>query len=409
MAVYQYRGRAANGRAVSGTLEAQSMKLVAKELAKRKITPIDIKASAGNIDWKSLAKMEIGGGGKVTTQDISFFSRQLYTLLKAGVPISQALMGLRESAANPAFAKIISQMIQGLEAGETITAVLKKHPKIFTELYVSMVHVGEQTGNLPAVMLELSQYLQQEKEVRDQIKTAMRYPMFVVIAVSLAIVVLNIFVIPAFSEMFAEMGAELPLPTRLMIATSDFMIGYWYLILMVLAGLFYAIRSWLNTEVGRMSWDKRKLKMPIVGPILYGSAIVRFARGFAITSKSGLPVVQGIPLISKALDNKFLERQFFHLKVAVERGEGIAVNAKRMKIFPPIVCQMLEVGEETGQLEELLGEIADYYAREVDFKLKGLSSAIEPILIGLIGGIVMIVLLGVFLPMWNMMDVLKGA
>ncbi|MDH5229373.1 MAG: type II secretion system F family protein [Gammaproteobacteria bacterium] len=407
MAMFAYKGRKSGRGVVSGEIQANSVNAVVQQLRKNQIIPIEIKPIKTTLLKPELLKMEFGKK-KVSHLDITFFSRQLYTLLKAGVPIAQALNGLNEAASNPTFKAVIAQLCESLEAGDDFTVALAKHPKYFSNLYVNMVSVGESTGNLPQVLLQMSNYLNQEKETRDQVKAATRYPMMVMFAVVAAIVILNIFVIPAFKSMFTQMGSDLPFVTQILISFSDFMVTYWYVVIgFVISGVF-AWKSFVASPQGKFFWHHWKIRIPIMGPIVYGSAMARFARGFSITSRSGLPVVQSIPLLANALDNVYLKSKFDALRQGVERGEGIAVNAKRLGIFPNMVNQMLAVGEETGQMEELLDEIADYFEGDVAYKLKGLSASIEPIMIAIIGGLVMLVMLGVFLPMWGMMDAMRA-
>ncbi len=401
---FRYSGRNRRGEAMSGRIEAASADAVANQLFNNGITPIDIMPadSAAEIFGGSLAFLNRGRAGRVGLTEQVFFCRQMYTLLKAGVPIMQALRGLRDSTHNLTLSQVIGSVGEGLDAGMDLATTLKRHPEVFSSLFVSLVQVGETTGNLPEAFLELAGYLDREKETRDRVKQALRYPMFVIFAIVFALFVINIFVIPAFAKVYASFHASLPLPTRFLIAVSDFVRAYSYLLVGgVIAGVF-AVRNYLRTANGHYRWDKRKLKLPLIGRIIYSATLGRFARSLAMTLRSGVPVVQGMAVVSRAVDNDFVGERIGQMRDGLERGESIVRAATAAGLFPPLVLQMIAVGEESGALDELLNEVAGYYEREVDYDLKNLSGAIEPVLIVTIGVMVLILALGVFLPMWDL-------
>ncbi|MHB8453793.1 MAG: type II secretion system F family protein [Acidiferrobacterales bacterium] len=401
---FQYNGRNRRGEAVTGQVEAATADVVATQLFNSGITPIDIVPADAVQDvlggLKALfARLNEGGVGLT---DQIFFCRQMYTLLKAGVPIMQTLRGLRDSTHNPALARVIGSLGEGLDAGMDLTTAIKRHPQVFSSLFVSLVQIGETTGTLAEAFLQLSAYLEREKDTRERIKQALRYPIMVVVAITIALFIINIFVIPAFARVYASFHAGLPLPTRILIATSSFMLAYWWVLLTGLIGAVVGIRSYVHTAEGRYQWHKYKLKMPIVGRIIYCATLGRFARSLAITLKSGVPLVQGMSVVSRAVDNDFVGDRITQMRDGMERGESISRTATATGLFPPLVLQMISVGEESGAMDELLDEVAGYYEREVDYDLKNLSAAIEPILIVSIGVIVLILALGVFLPMWDL-------
>ena len=408
MTTFAYKGRDIRGSIVRGKLEAASEAGVADQLIKRRIVPLEIRESSveSNAGEQSFFSLSFSKP-KIKDDDVTFFARQLYTLLKAGVPIAQALKGLQDSTVNERLKAVLADLSLGLEKGEDLTTAMRRHPKVFSKLFVSMVGVGESMGKLPEVLLEISRYLQQEKDMRDRVKSAMRYPIMVTVSIAVAIAVLNVFVIPRFKDMFAAFGADLPLPTKIILGFSDFMINYWYILIFGGYGIYHLAKKYVATPSGQLAWDRIKLRVPVFGNIVFGAASARFARGFAITTNAGLPVVQGLPLVASVVDNVYLEKKFDQIRQGVERGETITQNLKKAEIFPTIIVQMISVGEETGQMESLLVEVADYFEREVDYKLKGLSSSIEPILIGFIGVIVLVVMLGVFLPLWSTIDIVK--
>ena len=410
MAFFKYRGRNRRGEMAEGRIEGTSVDAVANQLFNNGITPIDIVAADAAQDvLGGLKGLRISfSEGRVSLLDLVFFSRQMYTLLKAGVPILQALQGLRESTQNAALAKVIGNIREGLDAGLDLTGALSRHPQVFSPLFISMVQVGETSGSLPEAFLQLSLYLERDKDTRDRIKQATRYPTMVIGAIVVAMFIINLFVIPTFAKIYAGFKAELPWATQILIATSNFTVRYWYLIIIAAVLLALATRMYIKTTDGRYRWHRYKLKIPLVGPILFRATLGRFARSMAIILKAGVPLVQGMTVISRAVDNDFIGERILQMRDGVERGENITRTASATGLFPPLVIQMISVGEETGAIDNLLLEVAEYYEREVDYDLKNLSSAIEPILIVVIGIIVMILALGVFLPMWDLARAARG-
>jgi MSHA biogenesis protein MshG len=410
VAVFQYTGRNRRGEAVKGSIEAASVDAVASQLFNNGITPIDIVESSVPQDVLGglRALRERFGEGRVDLTDQVFFCRQMYTLLKAGVPIMQALRGLRETTKNPALSRVIGSLVEGLDAGLDLTGAVRRHEKVFSALFVSMVQVGETTGSLPEAFLQLSQYLEREKETRDRIKQALRYPAIVMIAIAVALAIINLFVIPAFARVFASFKAELPWATKILIATSNFTVTWWYWILAGLILTAVVVHYYIRTPEGRYRWHRWKLRIPLIGGIIYRAMLGRFTRSLAVTLKAGVPLVQGMTVVSRAVDNDFIGERILQMRDGIERGESIARTAATTGFFPPTVLQMISVGEDTGAIDSLLAEVADYYEREVDYDLKNLSTAIEPILITFIGIMVLILALGVFLPMWDLAQAARG-
>jgi MSHA biogenesis protein MshG len=285
---------------------------------------------------------------------------------------------------------------------------MQMFPKVFSPLFVSMIHVGENTGRLDEALLQLANYYEQEVETRKRIKTAMRYPTFVISFIMVAMFVLNVKVIPQFSSMFARFGVDLPLPTRILIATSEFFVNYWMMMMVAMVAMGFAFKAWLNTANGREKWDKFRLRMPVVGELVNRAQLSRFSRTFALMLKAGVPLNQSLALSAEALGNKFLENRLLEMKSSIEAGGTISSTAINSGVFTPLVIQMISVGEETGRIDELLLEVADFYDREVDYDLKTLTARIEPILLVIVAGMVLILALGIFLPMWGMLDAIKG-
>ena len=406
MPVFAYKGRSSRGDLVQGSLEGVDSGVVADQLLNTGITPTEIKLttqavrSGSNPEvslWTRLSREK-----KVDTLELMLFSRQMYTLLKAGVPIMRALAGLQESTHNPAFAAMLQDLRESLDSGRELSSALRRHPKVFSSFYLSMIQIGEMTGMLDVTFLRLYEHLEFEKDMKDRIKAALRYPMFVVIAMAIAIVIVNLFVIPAFAKVFAGFHAELPLMTRMLMGFSGFMVNYWPVMLALLIGAVVAFRSWINTVDGRYKWDRYKLQIPIAGRIIMKATLARFARSLALSFKSGVPIVQGLNSVALVVDNEFMRSRVEQMRDGVERGESILRTAAATGVFNPTVLQMIAVGEETGDMDGLMFEIAGMYEREVDYEIKTLSSNIEPIMIVLLGGMVLILALGIFLPMWDL-------
>jgi MSHA biogenesis protein MshG len=407
MALYQYRGRNQRGEAVTGQVEAASPDAVAAQLFNSGVIPVDIKA-AGNAAREINAAVNAWfASDKVSVVDLSIFSRQLHTLLKAGVPIMQALRGLRDSTQNPALAKVINDLVEALDSGLELSAAMKRHPKVFSNLYVSMVQVGEATGSLDAVLLQLAAYLEHEKETRDRIKQATRYPMFVVIAMALGLFFISFYVVPAFAKLYSGFKLDLPWATKVIIGVSDFVTAYWLMLLVLAVVGVFGVRYYLSTPDGRYTWHKRKLKLPIIGRIIYQSTLERFTRALSIMIRTGVPLVQGMTIVSRAVDNDYIAERVLQMRDGIERGETIARTAVATGMFPPLVIQMISVGEESGALDELMANVAEFYEREVDYDIKNLSTAIQPILICVLGVMVLILALGVFLPMWDLVKIAR--
>ncbi len=402
MAAYAWRGRNARGEAVQGQLEAMSENGVADQLIAMGVAPVHIgivneEVKAGHDNW--FARLN---RAPVVVEDIMVFSRQMYTLNKAGVPILRAFAGLEASSTKPAMVDLLKDIRYSLDQGRELSAALARHIKVFGAFYISMIRVGEMTGKLTEVFLRLNEHMEFERDVRERIKQAMRYPVFVMIAMAVAVVILNIFVIPVFAKVFAGFNAELPLITRGLLGFSAWMMAWWPLLIggVIAAGM--VVRAYIRTPAGRYKWDARKLKLPIVGEIILKATLARFARSFALSSQSGVPLVQALTVVAQTVDNAFIGSRIEQMRDGIERGESISRCAAATGVFTPVVLQMINVGEETGELDNLLFEIAGMYERETDYNIKGLSAAIEPILLAVIGVLVLLLALGVFLPLWNL-------
>ncbi len=406
MAIFRYQGRNAQGAQVSGQVEAATLELAAESLMSKGVIPTSL--SEGKVRTQSSFDLKALLTPSVPLEVLVIFCRQLYSLTKAGVPLLRAIKGLSQNSDHKTLKAALEDVSQELANGRSLSSSLQMHSNVFSSLFVSMVNVGENTGRLDQALLQLANYYQQEVETRKRIKTAMRYPSFVISFVAIAVAVLNLKVIPQFANMFQRFGVDLPLPTRILIATSDFFVNYWAFIVALLVGSWFAFRAWLKTANGRERWDKARLRMPIVGSIVNRAQLARFSRTFSLMLTAGVPLNQSLSLSAEALDNQYLENRLQEMKSAIEAGSTVSTTATNTGIFTPLVLQMISVGEETGQIDQLLLEVADFYDREVDYDLKTLTARIEPILLVFVAGMVLMLALGIFLPMWGMLDAIKG-
>jgi MSHA biogenesis protein MshG len=403
---YSYKGRNSRGSLINGDIDAGTIDAVASQLFNIGITPIDIKEQNKSSD-SDISLSNYLNRKAPNLDDLILFSRQMYTLMKSGVPMIKSITGLIQSSRNFKLIEALKDMMMNLESGRDLSSSLARHPSLFSPLYISMVKVGEETGRLEESFFRISEYLAREKETRERIKAALRYPIFVMVAIVVAIAIINIWVIPAFTGLFSKAGVTLPWQTRLLMATSEIFVQWWPVMLAGLIGSIIAARVYVQTENGRYQWDHYKLKIPIVGDILYRATLARFARSFSMGLKSGVPLIQALTVVSRSVDNEYISDKILGMRSGIERGESLTRTAGLTKMFTPLVIQMLSVGEETGKVDDMMVEVAEYYDREVDYDIKNLSSMIEPILIIAIGIMVLILALGVFLPMWDMAKVIK--
>jgi len=401
---FQYVGRNNKGKQVSGQQEASSENALSESLMQKGIIPIRIekrqKDKPLNLDWLQTEQVAIPA--------MIIFTRQMYSLTKAGIPILRAIHGLSESTSSKKLSMALKQIVQQLGSGRTLSTCFAEHPAIFNQLFVAIVHVGENTGRLEDAFIQLSGYLEKEQETRKRIKAAIRYPSFVLTAIVGALIILNIFVIPKFTQIFEKFNTELPLATRILIGTSHFFVNYWPHMIVALLLSIGGIIYYLHTEKGEFLWDKFKLKMPIMGTIIERSVLARFSQTFAMMLSSGVPLNQALSLVANAVDNAYMAKRILDMRLGIEKGESLLQTANQSRLFSPLVMQMIAVGEETGQVDELLLEAADFYEREVDYDLKNLTARIEPILIVFVAIMVLVLALGIFTPMWDMMNVVKG-
>lgn len=399
---FNYRGRSAQGTILRGQVEALTQSVATDQLLRQGIIPLEITLATHH---RPLLTLNGLWQRQIPIEVLVIFCRQLYSLTKAGVPLLRAFKGLEQSASHLLLRSTLADVTTELTNGHSLSAAMQQHPRVFSDLFVSMIHVGENTGRLDQTLLQLANYYQQEMDTRRQIKSAIRYPMFVIIAIGLAMVVLNTQVIPQFAGMFARFGVDLPWPTQVLILTSNLFVYYWPLMVISIGAMWVGIRLWRNTPQGQRQWDLWRLKVPIIGNIINRALMARFSRTFALMMRAGVPLNQALKMAAEALDNRFLEQRLLDMKLGIESGSSIAITAANTNIFTPLVLQMIAVGEETGQIDELLLEAADFYDREVDYDLATLTARIEPLLLVVVSAMVLLLALGIFLPIWGMLDV----
>ena len=401
MPLYAYVARDARGARIEGRLESSTAATLADALAAQ--GALLVRADPCASDHEGVGSL-LGRkfGARIVIDDLLLFCRQLATLLRAGVPLMRSLQGLYESATKASFAQLLERLRQQLESGRELSAAMQREDRVFSRYMVGMVRVGEVTGRMSEVLLGLHVQLSFERENREQVRSALRYPIFVLCAAAVALVALNIFVIPAFAKVYKGLHTELPMITQVLIAFSDFMVNYWpALAAMLLAGAGFI--GWaIRTPAGRHLWDGLLLQLPIMGPLIRKAALARFTKSFGLALESGVNVVDALEVAVETAANVVLAERIGQIRASAERGETLAKAARSTGVFTPIILQMIAVGEETGALGEMMNEVADYYQKEVEYTVRGLAAQIEPIMIVLMGCMVLVVALGVFLPMWDL-------
>ena len=398
---YQYTGRDRRGGFVESHMDANSPDQVAGHLLETGITPIRIQLLKVEVDVLEEFRRRYFKP-KVTIDELITLCRQLHSLTRAGIPIVRAILGLAESSKNPGLQDALEDIADQLKSGHELSRALQTHPSIFNGLFISLIQLGEKTGLLDQAFKQISVYLEQDRDTRKQVKSALRYPIMVIGAISIALVVVNVFVIPAFESAFKAFQAELPPATRLLMATSYITLNYWPHAIAAMGLAWWLLKKYLQTEVGRFQLDRWKLKIPLVGNVILRATLARYARAFAMTTEAGMPVLETLIVVSRAVQNSYVAKGIQGLRAKIERGETLTRAAAASGMFTPLSLQMMSVGEESGTVAEMHLEIAKQYEEEVDYDLKKLSELIEPTLIIIVGGIVFVLALGVYLPLWEL-------
>ncbi|WP_371376631.1 type II secretion system F family protein [Thalassotalea aquiviva] len=408
MANFFYQARDQEGKSHSGFLQANSSAHVAEALNKRGFTPITISQTKHKLSSNLNLNRQLLVTDKVKPIDVMMFCRQMHTLMRSDVPILKAIMGLSDSTKSNVFKAVLIDVHDNLEKGNSLSIAMAKHPRVFSKLITSIILVGENTGLLDQSFAQLANYLERAEKTQKNIKKATRYPVYVCYTLLIALVVINVFVLPVFVDMFSQFKTDLPLATRILMGSSDFFIHYFGYILLFSLVLVMILKRYLATPKGRYRWHKIKLRLPLIGKIYEHSYLARFAHSFAIVQGSGIPITSGLRLTADTISNIYMADKVRQIGKNVDSGETLFRAARNSQLFPPLILQMIAVGEETGRVDDLLEHIATYYDEEVEYQLKVLTDRIEPILITFIAAIVLLLALGIFLPMWDMFSVVQS-
>jgi MSHA biogenesis protein MshG len=402
MDIFLYKGRNKRGEVMQGTIESPNQHAVVTWMMNSGIAPISIELQGDEISRQPAWLRELTGANRVALRDLLLFTRQLGTMVKSGVPLMQGLASIQKSTPSPALVEALRLARADLERGHSLASSLGRQSHVFDDYYVSMVRVGEDTGRLDESLQRLHAQLEFEKYMKQKIKGALRYPLFVVVAVAVAIAIMTLFVIPVFAKIYEKFHADLPPLTVLLVETSNFTVQYWWLVLGALVATIYALYRLVQIPSGRYMWDKLKLRIPVAGSIIKKATLARFCRSFASACKSGVPLVQAFTLVSRVVDNAFYEERILQMRDGVERGDSLLRVAQTAGIFSPLELQMISVGEDTGDVDGMLNQVANMYQEEVEYEVERLAESIQPILMVFLGALVLILMLGVFLPMWGL-------
>jgi type IV pilus assembly protein PilC len=398
---FQYKVRDRAGNITSGSLIADSEALVLARLREQGLTPLDVKRKK-----KSIGQIEFGGK-KVKLKQVAVFSRQFATMVNSGLPILRAIGILSDQSDNKELSRVLNETRLDVEQGSSLSGALGKHDHVFNNLYVSMVRSGETGGSLDTTLLRLADMIEREVQLRGKIKSAMTYPVAVVALVILIMSAMLLFVVPQFEGIYGQLGGTLPLPTRILLSMSKAFKTYWYIVLGgALLGRFL-LRRWKRTDRGREVMDTFKLRVPVFGSLFHKTALSRFSGTLAMLLRSGVPILQALEIVSDTVNNKVIGKAILDVQTSVRDGESIAKPLGKYPVFPPMVVQMISVGEETGQVDLMLEKIAMFYDQEVEAAVDALTSLIEPILIAVIGGCVGAAVVALYMPMFNIIKLIK--
>jgi type IV pilus assembly protein PilC len=408
MANFSYQAINESGTNVSGMIQADSVEIAENLLLSKGYIPSKVKAASRRSSASMLERID-QALGHVKISDLILFSKQFRSMMQAGIPIIRLLTVLENQSENKVLKKAVSAIGQDIKGGSTLHDAMKKHPAIFSPLYLSMINAGEISGTIPEVMERLIGIIEHEAKIKSDIRTALQYPIMVLIALGIAFFVLLTFVIPKFAGIFAKVGLTLPWPTQVAMFLHHFLIGYWFIMLAAVIGVIVGLRLWFKTDVGRLTRDTFILKLPLFGPLLQKAALSRFASIFAILQASGIPVMQALEVLSGTIGNAAIARQFDVIREKVKEGQGISGPMGLAKYFTPMVVDMVAIGEESGNIDEMLRQISLHYDDEVAYSVKRLSDTLGPILIVGLAAVVGFFALSIFLPMWDMTKMARPA
>jgi type IV pilus assembly protein PilC len=400
MPMFEYTARSQTGQIQKGQMDVANKDDVTAYLRKNRLIVVNVREQPKQI------KLSMGGP-RIKTRDIVIFTRQFATMINAGLPLVQSLNILAAQTENKALAEVTRAVVYDVESGNTLADAFSKHPKAFTALYVNMVAAGEAGGILDTILLRLATFLEKNDALVRKVKGAMVYPGVIICVAGVAIAVLLIFVIPTFQSMFASANLELPLPTRVVIGMSNFLIHFWWAIIAAIGAIVFAIRSYYSTPAGRLQIDAAMLKAPVLGDVLRKSAVSRFTRTLGTLVSSGVSILEGLEITAKTAGNQVVHNAVMESRQSIAGGETIAAPLEKSKVFPPMVISMIAVGEQTGGLDEMLSKIADFYDEEVDVAVSALLSLMEPAMIVILGVIVGGMVIAMYLPIFDMMNAVQ--
>lgn len=402
---YAYKVRDRAGKVLEGSLEAESTTLVANKLREMGYVPISIDKKTSSAMSKELTIP--GFKPKATLKDISIMSRQFATMINSGLSLLRSLTILEQQTENKALAAILTEVRSDVEKGSSLSQALARHPKAFNRLYVAMVRAGETGGVLDGVLQELATTIEKQVELKRKVKSAMTYPVAVLALVTLILIAMLLFIVPTFKTLYDDLGGTLPLPTRILLAVSAIVATRFYILIIVVMAFTFAFRRWIATEKGRDLWDQFKLKVPIFGGLVQKTALTRFARTLSVLLQAGVPILESLEITSETVNNTVMSKAVKDIQESVKTGEAIATPLAKHEIFPPMVTQMMAVGEETGALDEMLSKIGDFYDAEVEATVDALTSLLEPLLIVVMGGAVGGMVVALYMPMFNIINLIQ--
>jgi type IV pilus assembly protein PilC len=401
MPTFVWEGKTAQGRAMKGELEAPNLEAVFTVLRHRRIRPIPNRIREKGKGFEKEITIP-GFGEKVKTKDVSIFTRQFATMIDAGLPIVQCLDILSEQSESKLLCNTIRTIRQDVEGGATLADALRKHPKIFDDLYVNMVEAGEAGGVLNTVLNRIALFIEKANKLKKKVKGAMIYPCAIIVVAVIVVSILLIFVIPVFAELYGSMGKALPAPTQITINISNWFVASWYYLLFALGGLVAGVRFYYQSDQGRMNIDRWLLRLPVFGDLLRKVAVARFSQNMAILLSSGVPILDGLAITARTAGNKVVEKAIMDSRVSISQGKTVAEPLRGSKIFPPMVCHMVAVGETTGGLDGMLRKIAEFYEEEVDDAVASLTALMEPVIMVVLGVILGGLVISMYLPIFQL-------
>jgi len=405
MPKFKWEARTKSGGTQSGVIEAKDAAIVEAQLKKSGYTNISINEEAAAF---SIKLPKFGGGGKVDTKDLVVFTRQFATMIDSGLPLVQCLEILSSQQENKTFKEVLVKVKESVESGSTFADALSKHPKVFDDLFVNLVAAGEIGGILDTILQRLAAYIEKAMKLKKQIKGAMVYPTTIVAIAVIVVGVILVFVIPTFAKMFQEFGGELPGPTKLVIALSAFMKKYILVILAAGYAASWGIKKYYNTPVGRKNIDGMALKAPVFGPLIKKVAVAKFTRTLGTMISSGVPIMDGLDIVAKTAGNKIVEEAIYAVRTAISEGKTMAEPLNACGVFPPMVVQMISVGEATGAMDTMLNKIADFYDDEVDDAVSAMTAMMEPLLMVFLGTTVGGLVIAMYLPIFKLAGAVGG-